>query len=250
MATRASICGSRRVRAPDHLTLIPALYISFEENSVQYSLSRTFLAAPNPDCLAGKEPETHSHTEKRRHVPGEPPHLQLTPLLSTPHTLPLNIHPPHLPPPLLPQRPPHLLQLLPPQPQQPPLLNLHPLLEHELPIYRPQLIMVAKEAELNIVVSDMAHDVVFSRADFMQDVGRARGDVADGRGNGVGAADADGLVHVAHGGLMCVWDGCEDVAEGKGREDNVLEQVFPGSVVKAKRGRYVSLRFFVVVGIT
>ena len=60
--------------------------------------------------------------------------------------------------------------------------------------------MVAEEAELNTVVSDVANDVVFARADFMQEVGRARGDVADWGGDGVGAADADGLVHVAHGG--------------------------------------------------
>ena len=60
--------------------------------------------------------------------------------------------------------------------------------------------MVAEEAKLNTVVSDVANDVVFARADLMQEVGRARGDVADRRGDGVGAADADGLVHVAHGG--------------------------------------------------
>ena len=60
--------------------------------------------------------------------------------------------------------------------------------------------MIAKEAELNPVISDVTHEVVFAGADLMQEVGGARGDVAEGRGDGVGAADADGLVHVAHGG--------------------------------------------------
>ena len=67
--------------------------------------------------------------------------------------------------------------------------------------------VVAEKAELHIVVSGAAYDVVSARADFMQEVGCACGDVADWGGDGVGAADADGLVHVAHDGrcIGCSW---------------------------------------------
>ena len=149
------------------------------EHSVQYSLSRATLAASKPDHTAGKQPETHLYTEDET-LSLENLHTSIFDTLShlsTPHTLPLNIHPPHL----------------------------HHLLEPKLPINRPQLIIVAIETELNTMVSDVAHDVVFARADFMQDVGRAGRDVADGGGDGVRAANADGLIHVAHGGLACVW---------------------------------------------
>ena len=141
------------------------------------------------------------------------------------------MQPPHLPPPLLPQRPPHLLHLRPPKPQQPPRLHLHHLLEPDLLIYRSQFIIVAEEAELNSVESDVAHDVVFARADFMQEVRRARGDVADRGGDDVGAADADGLVHEAHGDV-CVWDVVGMWQKGKERDENFLEQIFLGSLVK------------------
>lgn len=44
----------------------------------------------------------------------------------------------------------------------------------------------------------MADNVVPAGADFVQEVGRAGGEAADRGGDRVGAADADGLVHVAH----------------------------------------------------
>lgn len=65
--------------------------------------------------------------------------------------------------------------------------------------------VVAEKAELDIVVSGAAYDVVPARADFVQEVGCAWGDVADWSGDGVGAADADGFVHVAHDGRCGVY---------------------------------------------
>lgn len=117
--------------------------------------------------------------------------LQTPPLLNPPHTLPLDIQPPHLPPPLPPQRPPHLLKLPLPKPQQPPRLHLDPLLEGELRLYGPELVRVAEDAELGTVVSGVAYDIVSAGADFVEEIGRVRREAADWRGGGVGAAYAD-----------------------------------------------------------
>ena len=65
--------------------------------------------------------------------------------------------------------------------------------------------MIAKDAEFDIVVSGVAYDVISARADFVQEIGCACGDLADWGGDGVGAADADGLVHVAHDGKCVEW---------------------------------------------
>lgn len=46
----------------------------------------------------------------------------------------------------------------------------------------------------------MAYDIVSARANLVKQVRRARGDMPDWGGEGVGAAGADGLVHVAHAG--------------------------------------------------
>ena len=98
VTTRASICGSQRSRPPDHLTLIPALYMSCGEHSIQFLLSRAFIAASNPDCAVEKEVETHLHTEKRTQIPGQPPHLQLPPPPSKYSTYPPTQHPTSSPP--------------------------------------------------------------------------------------------------------------------------------------------------------
>ena len=59
--------------------------------------------------------------------------------------------------------------------------------------------MVAEDAELDSVMSHVAYNIVLARADFVQEVRAARGNLADWGGGGVRAADADGLIHVAHG---------------------------------------------------
>lgn len=65
----------------------------------------------------------------------------------------------------------------------------------------------------------MAYDVVPARANLVKQVRCARGDMPNWGGEGVGAADADGLVHVAHGNdWMVCWvrivEGGEEVVEG------------------------------------
>ena len=85
-----------------------------------------------------------------------------------------------------------------PKAQQSPLLHLNLLLEGKLRLYGTQFIVVAEDAKLDTVMSGVAYDIVSARADFVQEIGSVCGDVADWGGNGVRAADADGLVHVAH----------------------------------------------------
>ena len=93
-----------------------------------------------------------------------------SPLLTTPHTLPLNIQPPHLPPPLPPQRLPHLIQLPDPKPQKSPLFHLHSFFEDELRLYSSKLVFIAEETELDSVISGMANDVISARADLVEQV--------------------------------------------------------------------------------
>ncbi len=63
----------------------------------------------------------------------------------------------------------------------------------------------------------MDYDVASAGADFGEEVRRAGGEVADGGGGGVGAAEADGLVEVAHwiGGSFG-WGGWMDGGVGRG----------------------------------
>ncbi len=54
----------------------------------------------------------------------------------------------------------------------------------------------------------MDYDVASAGADFGKEVRGAGGEVADGGGGGVGAAEADGLVEVAHWiGRNFAWSG-------------------------------------------
>lgn len=140
------------------------------------------------------ENDTRKFTHIQERYPG-----QQTPLLDAPHTLPFDIQSPHLPLPLLRQPFPHLLDLTLPKSQQLSLFHLNPRLEGKLRLYGFELILVAEEAELDTVVSGMAYDIVSARADFVKQVRCAWREVADWGGGGVGAADANRLVHVAHG---------------------------------------------------
>ena len=89
-----------------------------------------------------------------------------------------------------------------PEPQQSCFFHLDPLLERKLCLYGSEFILVAEEAELDTVVSSTADDIVSARADFVKQVRCMRGETADWSSEGVRAADADGLVHVAHGDCM------------------------------------------------
>ena len=207
---RASVCGSPWARLSGRVTPITkcaqlqGCRRSCREQLLQPQVILPLFPYSNPDHVLDKSSDSHTQTETRKQNPAEHPHLPLPSLLNPPHTLPLNIQPPNLPPPLPPQRLPHLFKLPLPKPQQPSSLHFHPLLERELRLYRSQFVVVAEKAELDIVVSGAAYDVVPARADFVQEVGCAWGDVADWGGDGVGAADADGFVHVAHDG-RCIW---------------------------------------------
>ena len=85
---------------------------------------------------------------------------QIDPPLNAPHALPLDIQPPHLPPPLPSQRSSHLLKLSLPKPQQSPLFHLDPLLKGKLRLYGLEFVFVAEKAELDTVVSGVAYDIV------------------------------------------------------------------------------------------
>ena len=63
----------------------------------------------------------------------------------------------------------------------------------------------------------MTDDIVSARADFVQQVRCARREMSDWGGDGVRAANADGLVHVAH-------DRCRDSVED-GRHDELNNMV-------------------------
>lgn len=60
--------------------------------------------------------------------------------------------------------------------------------------------MVAEDAELDSVVSRVTYNIVLAGAEFVQEVRGARGNLANRGCGDVRAADADGLIHVAHGG--------------------------------------------------
>lgn len=114
---------------------------------------------PFLDDTIGKDLKSHIRTRDPRQQP---------PLLHTPHPLPLDIQPPHLPPPLLPQRLPHFVELPVPEPQQSSFFHLNPLLEGKLCLYGSEFILVAEEAELDTVMSSAADDIVSARADFVK----------------------------------------------------------------------------------
>ena len=62
-------------------------------------------------------------------------------------------------------------------------------------------------------MSGAADDIVSARADFVKQVRCVRGETPDRSSEGVRAADADGLVHVAHGDCMGISQKLVDMAD-------------------------------------
>lgn len=69
--------------------------------------------------------------------------------------------------------------------------------------------MITEDAEFDSVVSHVAYNIVLTRANLVQKVRGARGNLADWGCGDVRAADADGLVHEAHG-CKCIRPGWVD----------------------------------------